>query len=103
MGAQHTPGPLEVIGNLVRTSMVQDGDRPRGILIAECLDGFGQPHSDEAKANARLFAASHDLLAVARMATMLRQLGGMLPGSREIVQALVEAADAAIAKAGGAS
>ena len=39
------------------------------------------------------------LLAACRMALMLRHLGGMLPGSREIVEEIVKAASAAIAKA----
>ncbi len=59
------------------------------------------PRAQELAANARLIAAAPQLLAVARMATMMRQLGGMLPGSREIVQAIVDDADAAIAKATG--
>ena len=33
------------------------------------------------------------LLAALRMVCMLRQLGGMMPGSREIVQTIVGAAD----------
>jgi hypothetical protein len=31
-----------------------------------------------------------------RMVGMLRQLGGMMPGSREVVQAVIDAADAAL-------
>ena len=49
--------------------------------------------------DARLIAAAPDLLAACRMVVMLRQLGGMLPGSRDVVQAIVEAAQAAIGKA----
>ena len=45
--------------------------------------------------------AKTDLLVVCRMVVMLRQLGGMLPGARDVVQAIVEAAQAAIAKAEG--
>jgi hypothetical protein len=41
------------------------------------------------------------LLGACRMAMMLRQLGGMLPGSREIVDTVVEAAHAAIEKVEG--
>lgn len=47
----------------------------------------------------RLHAQRDALLAACRMAMMLRHLGGMLPGSREIVEEIVKAASAAIAKA----
>jgi len=33
-----------------------------------------------------------------RMVGMLRQLGGMMPGSREVVQTVIDAADAAMEK-----
>lgn len=36
-----------------------------------------------------------------RMVSMLRQLGGLLPGSREVVMAVVEEADAALADSKG--
>lgn len=58
----HTPEPLEAVGNFVRTSMAQSVGKPRGVLVAECRDADGFAHSDEAKANARLFAAASDLL-----------------------------------------
>lgn len=48
MSTKHTPGPWEAIGNLVQ--------------IAECRDAYFDPHSDEAKANARLIAAAPELL-----------------------------------------
>lgn len=54
---KHTPGPLEAVGNLVRTSMATGG-----FLVAEFRDANGQPYSDEAKANASLFAAAPELL-----------------------------------------
>jgi hypothetical protein len=50
------------VGNLVRTSMAHGGERPRGLLVAECRDGYGIEHTDEAKANALLFAAAPELL-----------------------------------------
>ena len=56
MDTKFTAGPWEAIGNLVRSAM-SDG----GFLIAECRDGNGQPHSDEANANARLIAAAPEL------------------------------------------
>jgi hypothetical protein len=42
-----------------------------------------------------------DMVAVLSMVRMLRQLGGMMPGSRDVVLATVDAADAALARAGG--
>lgn len=56
---------------------------------------------DETEANARLIAAAPDLLAACNTAMILRNLGGMLPAVREILDIVVEAADAAIAKAKG--
>jgi hypothetical protein len=50
-----TAGNLEAIGNLVRTPTTQRGG---GFLVAECRDSDGFPHSPEAYANARLFAAA---------------------------------------------
>lgn len=38
------------------------------------------------------------LRAALRMVLMLKQLGGMMPGSREIVQTIVEAAESALEK-----
>ncbi|CAJ0805097.1 hypothetical protein LMG18090_04733 [Ralstonia mannitolilytica] len=88
MNTKHTPGNWEAIGNLVRSSLTEGG-----FLVAECRDSDGQPHSDEAKRYARLFAAAPKLL--------------------EALQAVVAVADratdefdrarAAIAKATGAS
>lgn len=62
----------------------------------------GDLHGECAAEIHRLEAINAELLAACRMATMLRQLGGMLPGAREIVQSVVDAADAAIAMATGA-
>lgn len=59
--ARHTSATLEAVGNLVRTRLTDDGG---GFLVAEFRDDNGNPHSDGAKANARLFvaaAALHDL------------------------------------------
>lgn len=72
---KHTQGPLEAIGNLVRSPMTQQDERPRGVLIAECRDGYYLEHTDEAKANARLFAAAPELLEAAQeMADLLDNL-----------------------------
>ena len=56
MSAQITT-PLEVVGNLVRTSLPHGG-----LLVAECFDpGSGQPHTDTSKAYALLFSVSPEL------------------------------------------
>lgn len=55
--SKHTTLPLEVVGNLVRTTLPNGG-----MLIADCRDADGQPFSEEAKANALLFSAAHELL-----------------------------------------
>lgn len=47
---------------------------------------------------ARLAAHRDELLQALRLVGLLRQLGGMLPDTHEIVQMVVEAADAAISK-----
>jgi hypothetical protein len=57
MSGSYTKEPLEVVGNLVRTDL-----RSGGFLVAEFRDSGGNPHSEEAKANARLFAESRQLL-----------------------------------------
>lgn len=51
-----TPGPWEAVGNLVRSPMHQPDGLPRGVQIVECMDGYSQPFTEEAKANARLIA-----------------------------------------------
>lgn len=51
-----TPGPWEASGNLVRSPMHQPEGLPRGVQIAECRDGYFQPFTEEAKANAALIA-----------------------------------------------
>ena len=60
--AKHTPGPWDAIGNLVRSPMHQPEGLPRGVQIVECRDGYFLPHTEEAKANARLIAAAPELL-----------------------------------------
>lgn len=62
----------------------------------------GDPHGECAAEIHRLEAINAELLSACRMALMLRQLGGMMPGSREVVMSVVEAAEAALAKATGA-
>ncbi len=51
-----TPGPWEAVGNLVRSPMHQPDGLPRGVQIVECMDGYSQPFTEEAKANAHLIA-----------------------------------------------
>lgn len=68
MNASHTPGPWEAIGNLVRSPMYQPEGLPKGIQVAECRDGYFRPHTEEAKANARLIAAAPELLQILREA-----------------------------------
>lgn len=58
MQDKHTPGPWEATGNLVRSPMHQPEGLPRGVQIVECRDGYFLPHTEEAKANARLIAAA---------------------------------------------
>lgn len=99
--AQHTPN-CEQIRNIVRSSMAPtDPNAPKGILIAEFRDGYGLPHTDEAKANAALFiAAPHLLAALERLTAAMDDYDGNVPASinSPYMQAL-----AAIAKAQGQS
>lgn len=46
-------------------------------------------------------AAVAEAIAALRTVQMLRQLGGLMPGSREVVMVAVDAADAALAKCHG--
>ncbi len=85
LGDGHTPGPLEAIGNLVRTDMGRGG-----FLVAEFFDANGQPHNPEAKANAALFIASGDLLNVAQMVLAL--------ANDHMPKELIDAASAAVSK-----
>ena len=62
MTTQHTPGPWEAVGNLVRSPMHQPEGLPRGVQIGDCRDGYFLSNTEEAKANARLIAAAPDLL-----------------------------------------
>lgn len=62
MGSKYTKGPWEAVGNLVRSSMHQPDGLPRGVQIVECMDGYFQPFTEEAKANARLIAAAPELI-----------------------------------------
>ena len=64
--SKHTTMPLEVVGNLVRTPLTEGG-----FLIADCRGSDGQPHSEEAKANALLFAAAHETADKAMRFTLL--------------------------------
>jgi hypothetical protein len=58
-----TTVPLESIGGLVRTVMNENGG---GFLVAEFRDRGGLQHTEEAKANARLFVAAAALHEVAQ-------------------------------------
>ena len=61
MSAQHTPGPWEATGNLVRSLMAKE--LGSGVMLAECSDRwFVKVNSDEAKANARLIAKAPEML-----------------------------------------
>ena len=61
MTAQHTPGPWEATGNLVRSPMAKE--LGSGVMLAECSDRwFVKVNSDEAKANARLIAKAPEML-----------------------------------------
>lgn len=100
METKHTPGPWEAIGNLVRSPLYQPDGLPKGMQIAECKDGYSQPFTEEAKANARLIAAAPELLEAAKefeKFTKLRELelGTLSPE----MQLVVEMTRAAIAKA----
>lgn len=94
--SQHTPD-LEAVGNLIRTSMAPVGNRLRGMLIAECFDANHQSYTDEAKANARLFAAASALLAALRIAVRQNSHDMLMTGEE------LRACEAAIAKATGSS
>lgn len=60
---QHTPGPWEAVGSLVRTRLTA-GER-EGLLVADCYRGsYWTPETREA--NTRLIAAAPDLLAALR-------------------------------------
>lgn len=57
MDMKHTSGPMEAIGNIIRSSLVQPEGLPNGVQVAECRDAHSDPNSEEAKAYARRFAA----------------------------------------------
>ncbi|MFC4923622.1 hypothetical protein [Delftia deserti] len=100
MQDKHTPGPWEATGNFVRSPMHQPEGLPRGVQIVECRDGYFLPHTEEAKANARLIAAAPDMLAALRdvVAVMERDLAGLV-----VIRPELTAARAAIAKATGST
>lgn len=98
MEAKHTPGPWEAVGNLVRSPMHQPEGLPTGVQVAECRDGYFLPHTEEAKANARLIAAAPELLGALEGLCSLAELR---PGHLQDYKAAVAAARSAIAKATG--
>jgi hypothetical protein len=69
MTAQQTTIPLETLGATVRTKRVHGG-----FLVAEFRDSGGIPHTDEAKANARLFVAAHGLYELAEQVLALADI-----------------------------
>ena len=76
---KHTPGPWEVIQ--------PDKNHPSRAMVAACnggVDIYNVPLTEETKANARLIAASPDLLAACKDA---------LAGAREKHEASARAAD----------
>lgn len=90
MSAQITV-PLEVVGNLVRTSLPHGG-----VLVAECFDpDSGQPHTDTSKAYARLFAGARDLLQALKEADTDFDREGFAPDSpyREHIRAAIAKAE----------
>jgi len=82
-------------------------EKSEALRLADRLEAFWGAdlgHDRERQAAAelrRLHALNGELLGACRTAMMLKHLGGMLPGSREIVDLVVDAARAAIAKAEG--
>jgi hypothetical protein len=82
-------------------------DQPEALRLADVLDHVElrpSDYKDVDKAAAelrRLHALNGELLGACRTAMMLKHLGGMLPGSREIVDLVVDAARAALARAEG--
>lgn len=95
----HTPGPWFVPKENAGSSATSVWARGGDVRVADCNSGAVSLPGKQA--DARLIAAAPELLDACRMAQMLRRLGGMLPGSHEVVQSVVEMADAAIAKATG--
>lgn len=70
-----------------------------GQIIAETFFRSSPERTHDARANALLFRGAPDLLAACRTVLMLRQLGGMMPGTREVIEAAIRQAEDAIAKA----
>lgn len=98
MQDKHTLGPWDAIGNLVRSPMHQPEGLPRGVQIVECRDGYFLPHTEEAKANARLIAAAPELLNALRSLVALYDTDEGCRSTPEYI-----AARAAIAKATGST
>lgn len=94
MEQKHTKEPLEIVGNLVRTTLPYGG-----MLVGEFFDAAHQPHSEEAKANARLFVAAPALLAVAQRLLDFAAAGNAfsypLGSLQEIEQAIAKATGSA--------
>lgn len=100
--AQHTPGPWTMGDSDLPVSKlaVCGGTRKHQTLLRLVSADFTGMPVDEALANARLIAAAPDLLAVLRQcAAALRQCNHV-PG---VTEQAIWAADAAIARTGGAA
>lgn len=102
MSTKPTPGPW-----VVDSAEALNVRAPHGGIVAQLhhLKGRhgmgGRLPNDEAFANARLIASAPELLAACRTVLMLRQLGGMMPGVREVIDVAIRQAEEAIAKATG--
>jgi hypothetical protein len=106
MQDKYTPGPWEAMGSLVRSPMHQPEGLPRGVQIVECRDGYFLPHTEEAKANARLIAAAPELaVALRRLLSeyiFTRTMDGTSAEDCETMEC-VSVARAALAKATGSA
>jgi hypothetical protein len=104
--AKHTPGPWSAditsegpYGGAFEVFAPNAGTgRWRRVI---CARNQHPECAEEMAANARLIAAAPELLAACQMVVTLKRVGGMLPGVRELIDSVVEDAEAAIAKATG--
>jgi len=108
----HTPGPLIVrVGangdvGIIATSQASTGKDIGGALVAECFAEIrcaGEGARGEALANATLFAASHDLLHIAKCWAALDAGAWHVERHAREKAELLSATAAAIIKATGAA